>query len=558
MKNTFPNRRGFLRDLAAAAATQTLTGAPPPQPGSPIKCRIVDARGGNPLAARVRLLDTRGNEVVPLGHPSRLTEEAQEGDVRFQSRRYSYADGQFTVDPAWLPLRYQVLRGYEYVIAEGELGAAGVRDGALKIPITRWSTLAKDGWRSGDIHIHHIAPKTCRLEMDAEDLDVANILTSDFTKDQHEFEGKINAQSSRGRLIYVSQEYRNHQLGHMCLLNLKKLIEPVETVQPHHFPLHLDVCDRTHAQGGYVAWAHFPSWPGVECPLDVAMEKLDGLEILSVLDPRDFPVFMRELVPELAANNGLRLWYRFLNCGFRLTATAGTDKMTNYVTVGANRVFARVNGDFTYQGWIDALRAGRTFVTNSPVLHFAVNGKEPGATIQLDSKRRTRLQIQARAESQLPYDRLEIIANGEVIADATPNGERHSAQIRLEHEVTGSCWIAARAHESIDRYRSAGIEFRKVHSEKGPLLSSLYGTRRPEGVFAHSSPIYVIRDGQPVRSWDDAQYYVRYLDNAIRWLETQAKFASPSDRKSSIAWFQQGRAVYEKRALEAREHAAVQ
>ena len=61
----------------------------------------------------------------------------------------------------------------------------------------------------------------------------------------------------------------------------------------------------------------------MESPLDVAMEKLDGLEILSVLDPRELPVFVKSVVPEMEANHGLRLWYRYLNCGFRLTATAG-------------------------------------------------------------------------------------------------------------------------------------------------------------------------------------------------------------------------------------------
>jgi hypothetical protein len=147
--------------------------------------------------------------------------------------------------------------------------------------------------------------------------------------------------------------------------------------------------------------------------------------------------------------------------------------------------------------------------------------------------------------------------NGEIVADATPNGPRHRAQIRLEHAISGSCWIAARAHETIDRHRDAGVDFRKIHSEKGPLLSSLYGTRRPEGVFAHSSPVYVIRDEQPIRRWEDAQYYVRYLDNAIRWLETDARFASPSDRESSIEAFRQGRAVYEKRAAAARDRAAI-
>ena len=194
--------------------------------------------------------------------------------------------------------------------------------------------------------------------MDAEDLNVANILTSDFTVDQDQFEGRPNALSSGERLIYVNQEFRNDQLGHMCLLNLKQLIEPVKTMQHTHYPLHMDVCDRVHRQGGYVSWAHFPSWPGVESPLDVAMEKLDGLEILCVLEPRALPVFMREVVPELASNHGLHLWYRYLNCGFRLTATAGTDKMTTFVTVGANRVFAKIEGEFRYQAWVDALKAG--------------------------------------------------------------------------------------------------------------------------------------------------------------------------------------------------------
>jgi hypothetical protein len=365
------------------------------------------------------------------------------------------------------------------------------------------------------------------------------------------FEGKLNEHSSGKHLVYVSQEFRNHELGHMCLLGLKKLIEPVKTVQPHHYPLHLDVCDRVHAQGGYVSWAHFPSWPGVEGPLDVAMEKLDGLEILCVLEPRDFPIFIKKVVPELEANDGLRLWYRYLNCGFRLTATAGTDKMTTFVTAGANRVFARLDGDFSYQSWLSALKAGRTFITNSPILSFTVNGWEPGAVLPLRSDRTKVLQIHAKAESQLPYHRLEIVCNGKVIAEASPSGKRYHAEIHLEHPLGDSCWIAARALEDIKPYRQRGLKFSTVHIDEGTLLSNYYGTRRPETVFAHSTPVYVIRDGEPIRSWEDAQYYIGYLDNCIHWLRTEAKFASPSDKRSSIEAFQMGRKVYEARAQEA-------
>jgi hypothetical protein len=546
------DRRQFLRDAGAAVwlseHAQTARAAPD---GNAVLCKIVDQQSGRPVTARLRLTDAHGNDVVPAGHPSELAPDAQQGDVRFQSKRFAYVDGNFRVDPRALPLRYQVIKGYEFVIAEGRISADELRDAGFTISLAKWSSLAGQGWYSGDIHIHHISPKTCRLEMDAEDLDVANILTSDFTFDQSEFEGRLNRYSSGRRLIYVNQEFRNDHLGHMCLLNLKKLIEPVKTMQPYEYPLHLRACDETHAQGGYVSWAHFPSWPGVESPLDVAMEKLDGLEILSVLDPGDFPVFMQKIVPELEANNGLRLWYRYLNCGFRLTATAGTDKMTTFVTVGANRVFARVEGDFTYQNWINALKDGRTFVTNSPVLGFTVNGHDPGATLRIDSKKDKIARVQAVAESQLPYDRLEIVANGTVVAQATPSGKRHRAEIHLEYPIQQSCWLAARVLEDLDGYRSKGLNFQTVHVPAGTRLSDYYGTRRPETVFAHSSQVYCIREDKPIRNWEDAEYYTRYLDNAIRWLQTEAKFARPSDKQASIQAFQQGRAVFAARAKEA-------
>ena len=541
-------RRGFLGAAASAGIARPAL-AQSADPAQPIVCRVIDSGSGRPVPARVRLVDARGNELVPLGHSRELADDAQEGDVRFQSRRYAYVDGEFRVDPRWLPVQYQVIKGYEYTIAGGELDAAKVRGGAFTIPLSRWSAIADKGWYAGDNHIHHISPKTCRLEMDAEDLNVANILTSDFTLDQREFEGRLNQYSGSHSLIYVNQEFRNNHLGHICLLNLKELIPPVETMQPNCYPLHAQVCDRAHAQGGYVTWAHFPSMPCLESPLDVALEKLDGLEILCVLEPRELPVFVKKLVPEMSANTGLRMWYRYLNCGFPLTATAGTDKMTTFVTVGANRVYAHVSGEFTYQSWIDALKGGRTFVSNNPLLTFTVNGREPGSALALRSGKDRVLQIHARADSQLPYDRLEIVRNGDVIASATPAGPRHHAEIHLEYKVSGSGWIAARALEDLHRY--PGVEFDRVHSAEGTLFSSLYGTRRPENVFAHTSPVYAILDGKPIRSWDDAQFYIRYLDQAMDWLKQEARFASAEDKKSSLEAFEQDKALYRQRAREA-------
>jgi len=180
-----------------------------------------------------------------------------------------------------------------------------------------------------------------------------------------------------------------------------------------------------------------------------------------------------------------------------------------------------------------------------------VNGRDPGALLQFDSKKDKMAQVHAMAESQLPYDRLEIVANGTVVAQSTPSGRRHKAEIHLEYPIHQSCWLAARVLEDLDGYRSKGLNFQTVHVSAGTRLSDYYGTRRPETVFAHSSPVYCIRDEKPIRSWEDAEYYTRYLDNAIRWLETEAKFIRPSDKQASIQAFQQGRTVFAARAKEA-------
>src|SRR5437016_4026836 len=140
------NRRRFLIDTLAGASLSAAGGFSLAAPAAnAIPCRIADERSGQLLTARVRLTDARGNDVVPLGHPTELAPDAQQGDVRFQSKRFAYVDGNFSVDPNSLPLRYQVIKGYECVIAEGEISSSALRNGAFTIPLSRWSSLAGRG-----------------------------------------------------------------------------------------------------------------------------------------------------------------------------------------------------------------------------------------------------------------------------------------------------------------------------------------------------------------------------------------------------------------------------
>jgi hypothetical protein len=80
-----PNRRQFLAGtIAGATVSETRGLGLAAQNSKAIQCRITDEPSGSALAARMRLTDARGNDIVPLGHPSDLAPDAQQGDVYFR------------------------------------------------------------------------------------------------------------------------------------------------------------------------------------------------------------------------------------------------------------------------------------------------------------------------------------------------------------------------------------------------------------------------------------------------------------------------------------------
>src|SRR5262245_35479105 len=104
-------------------------------------------------------------------------------------------------------------------------------------------------------------------------------------------------------------------------------------------------------------------------------------------------------------------YYRLLNCGFRLPLSSGTD----WWIYDHNRVYVKVEGSFSYDTWIAGLRAGRSFVTNGPLIDFTVDGQGPGA--MLERAQPGMVRVRARVLSRLPFDKIEVVQNGEVVAE---------------------------------------------------------------------------------------------------------------------------------------------
>src|SRR5262249_26331056 len=160
--------------------------------------------------------------------------------------------------------------------------------------------------------------------------------------------------------------------------------------------------------------------------------------------------------------------------------SAGTDCFLNRIyggVPGSPRVYVKVDGPLTYAGWIDGLRAGRSFATNGPLLELTVDGKGLGETLELRSAGEGK--GKAWASSQYPLTRVELVHNGKVIASETPAKDALTTELAKSVKIDKSGWIGLRA--------------------LGPPPSDTRGDR----VAAHSSPIYVMVGGKPAGSAED-------------------------------------------------------
>ena len=139
------------------------------------------------------------------------------------------------------------------------------------------------------------------------------------------------------------------------------------------------------------------------------------------------------------------LYYDFLNMGFKLTPTAGSH--FPYLNLpGAERSYVQVAGEFSVDRWLSGLHAGRTFVTNGPMLSLDVHSAGMGNTLTVD--RGAQLEIKAAAQVNPDFDRLdrlELIVHGDVVAVA--GAVDQADELKLHHVLTVNegVWIPVRA-----------------------------------------------------------------------------------------------------------------
>jgi hypothetical protein len=286
-------------------------------------------------------------------------------------------------------------------------------------------------------------------------------------------------------------------------------------------PTNADVLDLAHAQGGLTGYVHpFDSDPAprdsstpltAEFPVDVALGKVDYYEALGFVDN-----------PMATA----KVWYRILNCGYRLPAGAGTDAMANFASlrgpVGMNRVYVR-SGVLDQRRLLDSLKAGRTFATNGPLLDFRVENRGVGQELALPAGAHE-VTAHVSLQSNVPVDHLEIVGNGEVVRDVPLTGDRTRAAVDVRLPVQGSGWFLLRARTD-----------RAVY----PVLD-LYP-------YATTSPVYVIVGGRPIRSAEDAQYFMAWIDRLTAGVKLHAGWNGKEEQGTVLEMLAKARAEFEGR-----------
>lgn len=463
-----------------------------------VKVRIVDAHSGRPLAARLHAHGGRGEYLPPEGRHRRPVRSLLVDDGIDDIRHFhlaTYVDGEASIRLPDGDVFFEVTKGFEFEpVRHVERVGAGTEEIVLRLH--RAMDWQLRGWVTADTHVHALSPTAALLQTAAEGVNFTHLLASqwgEYMSNTADFDGRTTLRRDEGDhpfLVRVGTENRQQHLGHISLLAYSdRMILPLCSGGPDESALGDPVevlltewAEQCRRQGGIVVLPHFEG-PRCEGAAAIVSGNVDAVEMCAFgktgIDPYS-----------------LSAWYRYLNCGFKVPAVGGTDKMLPTIAIGRVRTYARLRDgeSLSTATWADAVRRGETFVTYGPLVEFSVEGRPAGSSISLGRSGGT-LSVSWRAATlNSEVTRVELVRNGEII----------------ESTVAGS------------RASSGGWSVRMVASG---WLAILIRTRSSDGsevIAAHSSAVYVHLEGSQLLPAADALSILEQIEGAIGFLDTLA------------------------------------
>ena len=499
---------------------------------------ILDIRDerGKPVPARVAILGSDGRAAAPASAWMHGDDGFDRG-LQQAETHYFDCNSSCTLEAPLGATAIWVQRGFSYLPWLKTVSLAPGTQNHVTVNLQPNALPPSFGnFRSADLHDHmnygghyRNTPENLARQARAEDLNVVyNLIVNkeERVPDIGYFRADPDPASGDGVTILHSQEYHSSYWGHLGLLGLTDHYltpgfaayqnSPLASVYPDNGV----IADLAHAQGALVGYVH-PFDEDVdphkdasltnELPADVANGRVDYMEIVGFSDHKATA----------------KVWYRLLNLGYRLPTGAGTDAMANYADlrgpVGMNRVFVDTAGDTSPKALLAALKVGRTFASNGPLLGFELEGRHPGTTISKNGPGKLSYRVAMR--SPVPVDHLELVEDGKVVKSFTLAGDRRKLDAAGDVPVDHSGWLVLRAWND-------GAD---------PHILDIYP-------YATTSPVYVEMPGGMAPDPDDAAYFEAWLDRVIKDVGARQDFRNESEREAILAYLGHAKDKFASRA----------
>ncbi|MCA9141566.1 MAG: CehA/McbA family metallohydrolase [Planctomycetales bacterium] len=458
-----------------------------------------------PVPAVVRVVNPQTGKTIPLT-----------GEIHRNMHWYSL-DAAASVAVPQMKLRIEAIRGLDTELASTEIDLSGKGEASVKLSLKNFYDAYFRGLRGGNTHLHLMkmtheeALHYLRVvpQSDAIDLvylsylrripDERHYISNQIVADSFAG-GSLHRLSQEGILFDNGQEHRHNfgrgdqGYGHVMLLNLKQLIQPV-SLGPGIMG---EGTDDTPVQSGIRA-AHEDQATVIWCHNTFGFE--------------DIPNWMAGLIHAQNIFDGGThgtyedTFYRYLNLGLKVPFSTGTD----WFMYDFSRVYVPVYDDLTSASWLKQLRDGRSFITNGPLLELEAERGGLGETLTLPAP--NRVTFMGKAMGRVDFGELEMVYNGNVVdrVTAKKEGGYYHADKHFRVEIKEPGWVALRVKPDAN-----------VNELGRPL-------------FAHTSPIYVEVGGKTIFRTEVAKELIEEMRQSKQTISSLGKFTSDTTRAELLS-----------------------
>ena len=352
------------------------------------------------IPALVRILNPASGKAIPLS------------DEFHRAMNWYSLDAAATVTVPQMKLKLDALRGLTTELSTKTLDLTGKAEAKVTIPLKSFYDTEFRDLRSANTHLHLMkltheeALRYLRVVPQSDNLDLVFLSLLRRIPDERDYisnriveesfqGGSLQRLSQHGVLFDNGQEHRHNfgrggeGYGHVMLLNIAKLIEPV-SIGPgimqtgtDGIPIQRGI-KEARQDGATVVWCHntfgyedVPNW-------------LAGL------------VHAQNIFDDGRHGTYKDSFYRYLDLGLKVPFSTGTD----WFVYDFARAYVQVDGELTSEKWLDELRKGRSFITNGAFLEMETERARLGDTLTLAGP--NRVTFVGRGMGRLDFGSLEL------------------------------------------------------------------------------------------------------------------------------------------------------